>query len=483
MIAVAAVSVAIAMLQTSGTSGTVPAGLGPLQPPGRVVWLPGGPSQDNEQRECTLTTSTRWSCSSVTTGESGVVMILADGLVRFVVLGPTGVAANGTAEWGRLVRIASAGLGGESPGDLRVSAWKVDRPANRPNTLKLDVSPDESRQVFKVSPTSFWISGPVPSADEFLRLDGTGIARHDTTVLTVAEGSGDTPFVIDATIALGISGRVEARSSGAVEGALVELFATAPGIAGINDERSLATAPVIRLSAVSTDADGRFEFSGLDNGPYQVAATSFSHGRLTRWTTTSGPPLLMKLVPPTTVTGTVMRQKLPATDVRVRFVPAATAWRSSSDPSAHLTADTRTDNAGRFTLSLPPEPSGDVQFIAPDGASLRVSLPATPNLSEIALGEITLPELLTVEIRADIGGCRLTAIGPAGALGLAVVTGRGASTIYQFELPEPGQWYLDGECAGRHVSIQPPAILVKPAHSSIYFDVHIVTPDNSSLPR
>jgi hypothetical protein len=32
--------------------------------------------------------------------------------------------------------------------------------------------------------------------------------------------------------------------------------------------------------------------------------------------------------------------------------------------------------------------------------------------------------------------------------------------FHQFDLPEPGQWFLDAECSGQHVSIQPPAIQV-----------------------
>ncbi len=224
--------------------------------------------------------------------------------------------------------------------------------------------------------------------------------------------------------------------------------------------------PVVRLATVVADGEGRFEFSGLENGTYQIAATAFSRGRLARWTTTASPPLVMTLEPPATATGRVVRQKLPAPGVTVRFVPASTAWRDSSDPSAHLTSDVITDQSGRFTLALPPQPSGDVQFIAPDGASTRVTLPALSNLSEVTLGDVALPEPIAIEIRADAAGCRMTAIGPAGALGLAVVPGRATSTIYQFDLPEAGQWFLDAECSGQHVSLQPAAIQVTSTRSS-----------------
>ena len=135
------------------------------------------------------------------------------------------------------------------------------------------------------------------------------------------------------------------------------------------------------------------------------------------------------------------------------------------------------------TLPLPPQAAGDVQFIASDGASIRVALPALSNLSEIALGDVALPEPIAVEIRADVPDCRMTAVGPAGALGFALVHGRATSTIYQFDLPEPGQWFLDAECSGQHVSLQPSAIQVKPTRSLAVFDVHAATADTARSPR
>jgi hypothetical protein len=479
MMAGPGLSILIAMAQSIGISGNIPRGVEPAAPPARIFWIPAKTSPEDGRDECVFTAATGWSCPSVPAGESGVVVIVGDGLIGYVVLGPAGAARSGRAEWGRLVRIAPGGIAPESLGDLRISSWTVDRPASRPNTQKLDVIPDPTLQVTKVSNTSFWISGPFPSTDAFLRLDGLG-----TAMLMVASGPLDSPFVIDAADGVSLMGRVQTRSGEPVDGALLELFAkaTADGQEPV-DENALAKAPVLRLASVVADGEGRFEFSGLENGTYQVVATAFSRGRLARWTTTTSPPLVMTLEPPARATGRVVRQKLPAPGVKVRFVPASTAWRNSSDPSAHLTADVLTDDSGRFTIALPPQPSGDVQFIAPDGASTRLTLPALSNLSEVALGDVALPELIAVEIRADMAGCRMTAIGPAGALGLAVVPGRATSTIYQFDLPEPGQWFLDAECSGQHVSIQPPTIEVKSARSLPSFDVHLVTTDQARPPR
>jgi len=483
MIAGIGVLILIGALQPVGLSGNVPQGLGPLDPAARLLWLPISQSGENPVRECVLTTDSRWLCPSVPAGESGVVLIVGNDLLGYVVLGPTGVLISGTAGWGRLVRVTAGGIG-SGLDDLRVSSWTVERPASRPNTLKLDVTPDTHCQVIKLSNTSFWVSGPIPSPDTFLRVEGSNIARHDTPMTMVAGAPLDSPFTVDVTGGVSITGRVETRSGAPVEGALLELFARPPGAdVGSGDEKTLAKLPVVRLATAVADADGRFEFSSLDHGAYQVVATAFSRGRLARWTTTAGPALLMTLEPPATATGRAIRQKLPAPDVKVRFVPATMAWRNSSDPSAHLTVDVTTDQAGRFALPLPPQPVGSVQFIAPDGASTRVELPTASNLSEIALGDVTLPELIAVEIRADVAGCRMTAIGPTGALGFALVTGRPTSTIYQFDLPESGQWFLDAECSGQHVTVQPAAIEVTTTRSLAVFDVHVVTADTARSPQ
>jgi len=470
----AVASILIALFQSAGVSGNIPAGLGPVEAAGRVFWLPARPSADDRPTECAFSAASGWSCPTVPAGESGVAVFVGAGQIGYVVMGPAG-ATSGRAEWGRLVRIAPGSLAPEALAGVRVSSWTLDRPAGRPNTQKLDAVPDDAVQVIGISGNAFWVTGPLPSTDAFLRIDGAHIARHDTLVATIAGGAADIPFVVDATNGVAIVGRVEARSGEPVEGALVELFARVLGADnGPGDGKTVEKVPVVRLAATVADGDGRFEFGGIEHGTYQVAATAFSRGRLTRWTTTASAPLLMTLEPPARATGRAVRQKLPVPDVKVRFVPASAAWRNSDDPTAHLTADVTTDQSGRFTLSLPPQAAGDVQLIAPDGASRRITLPSLSKLSEIALGDVVLPELIAIEIRADVEGCRMTAIGPTGAPGLGVVPGRVTSTIYQFDLPEPGEWFLDAECSGRHMSIQPPVIQVKPTSRLPAFDVHLV---------
>src|SRR5262245_48832979 len=103
MTASVGVSILIGLLQ-AGVAGSVPAGAGPLETQGRVLWLPASPPSHEEKQDCALTAASRWSCPSVPAGERGVVVIPGDGVIGYVVLGPMGAVGVGTAEWGRLVR-------------------------------------------------------------------------------------------------------------------------------------------------------------------------------------------------------------------------------------------------------------------------------------------------------------------------------------------------------------------------------------------
>jgi hypothetical protein len=466
--------------QPIGVSGDLPPS---LESAGRVSWLAAGDDVDDGASECALLTPRQWTCPSVAWGASGVAVMFGERSIGYALVGPHGVFETGVADWGRLIRAAPGGVGPEELRGLRVSAWTPDRPPGRPQTRKLGLAPDSTVQVRQLSETSFWIAGAPASPEALLRVEGAAIASTYVLLTSLAGGSSDTPFVIDAAIPLTISGRVESPSGQAIENAQVELFArmasdgTTP-----QDRQSLEKATLLRLETTHTDVDGHFEIAGLEVGLYQIVAVDFSLGRAELWTSAAGAPVLIKLAASATITGRVLRRKLPAPDIRVRFVPDASAWRASVDPAEHLAAESTTDEGGRFTMPLPPMPAGIVQFIAPDGASTRISVPSSPKTREIVVGDVALPEPTSVEVRADILGCRLSAVGPIGGLGLAVVHARSASNVYWFDFPETGQWFLDAECSGERYATEPQAVSVTASGRTPTIDIHIVTRETLNPP-
>jgi hypothetical protein len=60
----------------------------------------------------------------------------------------------------------------------------------------------------------------------------------------------------------------------------------------------------------------------------------------------------------------------------------------------------------------------------------------------------------------DATACTMSAAGPLGGLGLSTIKGIGASNVYTFELPEPGEWVLNASCGGRSVILRPQVVSV-----------------------
>src|SRR5262249_53379531 len=160
-----------------------------------------------------------------------------------------------------------------------------------------------------------------------------------------------------------IHGRVEAESQ-AVSGALVDLLVRPPEDGDTRTPQVLKTARVIRIGTTRTDQDGTFTFDGLEPQLYKVAVVDFERGRGEQWVDGDVAPVLIRLEAPSKATGRVLRAKLPAPHVVVRFIPDADAWRESTDPSAHLTLDAESDDGGKFVVRLPPAAEGTLQLTA-----------------------------------------------------------------------------------------------------------------------
>jgi hypothetical protein len=389
-------------------------------------------------------------------GDVGVVLIQAGVEIGFVAFGTHGAVASGMAKWGRLIRVITAG----DEEDISASALQIDRPAVRPNTRTLGVVPDNETHVWPVSPTAFWVVGSSRRSDAFIRFEAKQSARHDEPLERVMEGAAEAPMTIPLQLPVALEGRVELSSGAPVPGAIVDLLALRPSDFTEPERAALNAADVMRIAEGRTDADGKFEFDGLESRLYKVAVVDFEHGRGEQWTNAAGPLLVVRLKAPSKATGRVLRQSLPVQGVVVRFVPDASAWRDSRDPAAHLTLDTSTDDSGRFALTLPPAAAGAVQLTAPEGATKRIPLPNIPNVSEIVLGDVVLEDLILVELQTDVPDCVVSAVGPAGVAGFSIVRARSVGIVHSLQLPEPGQWLMQAECGGVQRRVSPRALEV-----------------------
>ena len=453
MLADLAIAVTIASTQPTELFGSVPAAIGTVS---RVIWI----DADDESPDgvCELASATRWHCV-VPGGNIGLVVFYNDSAVAFTAIGVP--AQDAVRQWGRVLRVEPGALDLVELRELRVTSWVPERPRARPRTRRLTPIEDPSVTVTPLSSRSFWILGSGnPQSDAYIQLTGKSIASVRLPTALLASDTPDIPVLVSVDRSNTLEGRVETRDGEVAPGAEVELFTRLVG--GPPDE-PWQVAELVRTRTTSASSDGVFQFDGLSIDSFLIVA---SHRSLGRAELVASPPdglAVLKLRPPSRITGRVLKDSLPVPGARVRFVPDISAWTESVDPRQHLTEEIMTGEDGRFSLVLPPESAGFVQVMAPDGAAKRLPVSQPKNTSEVALGDIVLPERRRLDVRLLSGGsCELFATGPLGALGLTIVRATSVSSVFSFDLPEPGQWSLNAECEGRSVALQPQAVLVAP---------------------
>jgi hypothetical protein len=444
------------LVQVASLSGELPAQVDAAAVT-RIVWVSGETGSTVPRSDCQLQLARGWVCGAQSSGDIGVVVIETTEVCGFVVFGRQGLITSGVAPWARMIRATVPGGADGEIVEMSAAALRISHPTARPNTRVLDVEPDADIRVWPIAPTTFWVAGTSRSSEAFIRLAAENVARHDEPLERIWGDAAEAPLDVLLQQPRSLRGRVESASR-AVPGAFVDLFVRRPEDGDQGDRPILKTTPVIRMGSTRTDEEGMFAFDGLEPQLYKVAVVDFAWGRGEKWVDVAGAPLLITLEPPSKATGRVFRGKLPAPDVVVRFIPDSAAWRESTDPTAHLTLDTTTDERGNFVVSLPPAADGTLQLRAGDGATKRVPLRGSAKASDLALGDITLEEPIPVEVQTDAQGCVVSAVGPVGAGGFTIVRANSHGIAHALSLPEAGRWLMQVECAGVQRSVAPPSI-------------------------
>jgi hypothetical protein len=233
---------------------------------------------------------------------------------------------------------------------------------------------------------------------------------------------------------------------------------------------------MIRTATTRAGDDGTFSFERLGSGPFVIMVTDPDRGRGITIVRSIGEPVVVRLSPPLRATGRVLRHQLPVAGARLRFVPDADAFRSSTDGRDLASQEEVSGSDGRFELALPPLRSGMLQVIAPDGATVRVPVVGDGADHRLTLGDITLPDPRRVTVRV-LGGdaCVLFVAGPVGHLGMTVLRESAASdNLHWFDVPEAGEWALDADCQGRPAKVDPAVFAVSVERSDVMVDVQII---------
>lgn len=442
--------------QTVSVSGVIPPG---LRAPSYVTWIAADGSQHDVG--CALDTPGTWRCERVAGGARGLVVIVGvNGEVAALPAGSGGAAGSSVSgAWGRVVRLTAGGVASDDLHDIRASVWKPERPVTRALTRRFSPIPETGVALVPFAPAAVWVTGGSVDADAFLRFDGPAIATVRVALSLLTNGPPDVPVFAMAEAPSSLGGQVIDSHGQGVERVAVDLWEPLPSEP---DQDPDHVAVWIRRATALTDAQGAFSFDRVAGSGYELAAMDGARGRATAIVKSVAEFVVLRLEPPTSATGRVLRRGLPVSSARIRFVPDALALSTSSDPTVHLSEETSTGDDGQFVLRLPLSRKGVVQVLTQDGSSVRVGLPAGPNLREMRLGDIVVPDTRHVTLRLlDPRQCELVAVGPMGEVGLTIVRAQpNPSNVYWIELPEPGTWILNVRCDDREYAVDPPTITI-----------------------
>jgi hypothetical protein len=370
-----------------------------------------------------------------------------------------GFGGIGVKRWGRLAVITPPGAP-DTLQELTITGWKPDRSMVRLHSLRFIPANDSSIDIVRLSNTVLWIAGNEVDPDGAISIEGPFIGSTRVSTAILADGPPDIPLFVSLSMPSSLTGRVETDRFQEVVGAEVDLFE--PLNSSIRDKAAVLEHEAMILHRTARSGfDGSFTFERLGPAPYLLVVHDPKHGRGTLTVAGLSEPAIVRLVSPLRATGRILKHRVPAGGVRVRFVPDAEAYGGSLDPSLFFTEATTSAADGRFELILPPLLVGTVQVSSTEGSAVRIPLVGRPHKLDINLGDLALPDVRRLTVRlSNAESCVMSAVGPLGAPGLSIVRSSAFEGVHSFDLPEAGQWALDAQCNGISNWVQPPVVRI-----------------------
>jgi hypothetical protein len=432
------------------------------------TWLAAG--EETTQPACALVNRSEWECIGVPLGTAGVFVHSAPGRVIFSIARGEEVHAgvehvvSHAAGWGRLVIVIPSR---DPPRgwkqDLRVTARRLRVPRARPQSVRLDVQPDDRVRIETVGPGASWIAGSdekTTGYDGWIEVAGKGLATTRVRMMDIV-GPADVPMRLTIDPSVSVMGIVTSAPGVGAPGAIVALYRFAPERetdAG-NDAKRIA------IGEQTTDRDGAFHFDDLQAEKYEIVAMHPHLGRTSRQFEPDGQEIDLRLRAPSRVVGRVIRDGVSASRIPVGFVPSLTEFASSRDIMELRGEETTTDRDGRFNLALPARGRGEVRIGDERLGVRRIPLSPAESLPPVVdVGTIQLDPLPSVTLVLESSeGCELLLTGPAARTGMTVLKPvRTGPAMFQAAVPEPGNWYVVAVCGGRERAVVPAIVAIVP---------------------
>ena len=443
----------------------------------QVLWE--GEGSEDPQRSCVTTAGPRWECRDVPVDER--LLVAADtqtGVAWSIV--PAVTAKDRTVRldrasrpWGKAIRLIGAGLDGDDDdGDdgtgleVRASLW-VERPQTPGvTTRRIRLVRDPDAVLTWIGPTLAWLHGRGSTERRHLEIRGASVASTRVSLAQLVGGPVGVEFHLLTQAPVDLDVTVETDEGDPVPDAEVAVFDLVPDTwptrTGPPEEPQTFTHP---LGEARSDSEGRARFRTIEAGRYELVAIHPTAGRVTETRLLDGRPVRLTMAAGHRGRGRVWFEGEPAAGAAVSAAPDHASIEQATDPLDHAAPGAIAAADGRFELSLPPAGSGTLLVAHAGAAHLRrpYDMRGTGSGST-ELGDLVLSPLPTVRITVIGGACALQAVGPVGQSSMTLLEASPVPglPVHLLHPPEPGFWWLSGQC-GEGVARLVPQIIQVPA--------------------
>jgi hypothetical protein len=434
------------------------------EPGGTLVWV-GAETPPDAWPHCAWQAAGAWECVGVPLGIPGVVTAGATGQFHAFASGAaatTGVEVTHSREaaWGRVVVVGRTDRAPFTAGDtVTAGSRRLVVPRTRPRSLRLQAEGDERVVIQGLGGHVFWVGGADAPEGTWVEIAATGRAPARIDVADLFAAPAGLPVVIDLDPAVTIGGRVMTDDSVPVPDSLLTLWRMLPPAAAARDGEP----PPRRVFVAETtsDADGRFGFTGLGEDTYEIVALHPTRGRGEIRLAGGEREADVRVKRPAVAIGQVVRNGQAAGGVPVLVVPDLQEAAASQDLTEIVGGQGRTGSDGRFRVAVPAAGRSEVRI--GDGGAIRRfplnpgdQLPPVVDLGVVELDAAGISVRLVLE-GAD--GCDIRLSGPLGRSGVSLVRSqRIGPSMFEAAVPEPGQWLVSATCARGNRIVQPASI-------------------------
>jgi hypothetical protein len=268
--------------------------------------------------------------------------------------------------------------------------------------------------------------------------------------------------VVDLPLAWEIAGRVVDRDGSPMPGSTILLREPGAAEKGRRDGDGAMPAGGRILQEVTSEENGSFKISRLEEQPYLLRACHPSRRCQERLVSPPFEPLEVKFDESGILRGRVLSASgAPEPAASIEVSPNLATAQAAEDTLRLVSLPVTADAQGRFEIAVQSTGTFELEASAPGGGAARREIAVSDIASAIDLGDIRLSR--GGAFRARVPGCgggELFLVGPMNASSLPQMKRFALSPEAQtvVELPGGGEWLTGARCGGVERTLEPESL-------------------------